>query len=137
MLLVQGLVLAGLATAGLSEDQSRLWPPGGAHVLMVRSTPATIGVAALRAALRQAADGEVRLGTGIRAADSTDASNFRQLPIEVMLPRTRRPYSTRRQWRAPTTLRCSPEAVGAVTVALSGALAKRGAGLAGGSYLAK
>jgi hypothetical protein len=39
VLLVQGLVLTGLGATGLVEGLSRPWPPGGAHVLMVRLTP--------------------------------------------------------------------------------------------------
>jgi FAD/FMN-containing dehydrogenase/Fe-S oxidoreductase len=39
-------------------------------------------------ALRERVDGEVRFDAGSRAAYSTDASNFRQVPIGVVLPRT-------------------------------------------------
>jgi FAD/FMN-containing dehydrogenase/Fe-S oxidoreductase len=38
--------------------------------------------------LRDRVDGEVRFDAGARAAYSTDASNFRQVPIGVVLPRT-------------------------------------------------
>ncbi len=38
--------------------------------------------------LRAAVDGEVRFDSGTRAAYSTDASNFRQVPIGVVIPRT-------------------------------------------------
>jgi FAD/FMN-containing dehydrogenase len=38
--------------------------------------------------LRQRVDGEVRFDAGFRAAYSTDASNYRQVPIGVVLPRT-------------------------------------------------
>jgi len=38
--------------------------------------------------LRERVDGEVRFDAGSRAAYSTDASNFRQVPIGVVLPRT-------------------------------------------------
>ncbi|GAB2718655.1 hypothetical protein GCM10027072_09480 [Streptomyces bullii] len=44
--------------------------------------------AALAEALRERVDGAVRFGAGSRAAYSTDASNFRQTPIGVVLPRT-------------------------------------------------
>ncbi|MFI1727977.1 FAD-binding and (Fe-S)-binding domain-containing protein [Streptomyces acidicola] len=47
----------------------------------VRETP-------LCAALRERVDGEVRFDAGSRAAYSTDASNFRQTPIGVVVPRT-------------------------------------------------
>ncbi|HEY2879097.1 FAD-binding and (Fe-S)-binding domain-containing protein [Nocardioides sp.] len=40
------------------------------------------------AALRERIDGEVRFDDGSRAAYSTDASNFRQVPIGVVVPRT-------------------------------------------------
>jgi FAD/FMN-containing dehydrogenase/Fe-S oxidoreductase len=38
--------------------------------------------------LRSVVDGEVRFDAGSRAAYSTDASNFRQVPIAVVVPRT-------------------------------------------------
>jgi FAD/FMN-containing dehydrogenase len=38
--------------------------------------------------LAEAVDGEVRFDAGTRAAYSTDASNFRQVPIGVVVPRT-------------------------------------------------
>ncbi|WP_427165691.1 FAD-binding and (Fe-S)-binding domain-containing protein [Streptomyces sp. C1-1] len=42
----------------------------------------------LEAALRDRVDGEVRFDAGSRAAYATDASNFRQTPIGVVVPRT-------------------------------------------------
>ena len=44
--------------------------------------------AGLEAALRNAVRGEVRFDAGARAAYSTDASNYRQVPIAVVLPRS-------------------------------------------------
>lgn len=44
--------------------------------------------AALEAALRAALQGEVRFDAGARAAYASDASNYRQVPIGVVLPRT-------------------------------------------------
>lgn len=38
--------------------------------------------------MRERVDGEVRFDEGTRAAYSTDASNFRQVPIGVVLPRS-------------------------------------------------
>jgi FAD/FMN-containing dehydrogenase len=38
--------------------------------------------------LRGRVDGEVRFDAGSRGAYSTDASNFRQVPIGVVVPRT-------------------------------------------------
>jgi FAD/FMN-containing dehydrogenase/Fe-S oxidoreductase len=43
---------------------------------------------AARAALTDRVDGEVRFDAGTRAAYSTDASNFRQVPLGVVLPRS-------------------------------------------------
>ncbi|HEY8300557.1 MAG TPA: FAD-binding and (Fe-S)-binding domain-containing protein [Jatrophihabitans sp.] len=45
-------------------------------------------VDALRRDLERRVDGEVRFDDGTRAAYSTDASNFRQVPIGVVVPRT-------------------------------------------------
>jgi FAD/FMN-containing dehydrogenase/Fe-S oxidoreductase len=44
--------------------------------------------AALERALRDRVDGEVRFDAGTRAAYSVDASNFRQVPIGVVVPRS-------------------------------------------------
>jgi FAD/FMN-containing dehydrogenase/Fe-S oxidoreductase len=43
---------------------------------------------ALERALRNKVDGEVRFDAGSRSAYSTDGSNFRQMPIGVVVPRT-------------------------------------------------
>jgi FAD/FMN-containing dehydrogenase/Fe-S oxidoreductase len=43
---------------------------------------------ALEQRLRETVDGEVRFDPGSRAAYSTDASNYRQVPIGVVIPRT-------------------------------------------------
>jgi FAD/FMN-containing dehydrogenase len=50
------------------------------------STP-TVDAAEMEAALRERVDGEVRFDAGSRAAYSTDASNFRQVPVGVVVPR--------------------------------------------------
>ncbi|UKD56542.1 FAD-binding oxidoreductase [Amycolatopsis sp. FU40] len=50
--------------------------------------PAEIDPEALAAALRERVEGEVRFDDGSRAAYSTDASNFRQVPIGVVVPRS-------------------------------------------------
>src|SRR5688500_5608360 len=42
----------------------------------------------LEAQLRRVVSGEVRFDQGMRAAYSADASNYRQVPIGVVLPRT-------------------------------------------------
>jgi FAD/FMN-containing dehydrogenase/Fe-S oxidoreductase len=56
----------------------------------VRRRPAgpEIDVDRLRRELAARVDGEVRFDAGTRAAYSTDGSNFRQVPIGVVLPRT-------------------------------------------------
>ncbi len=47
-----------------------------------------VDVAALEADLRAEVDGEVRFDASSRALYATDASNFRQVPIGVVVPRT-------------------------------------------------
>ena len=44
--------------------------------------------ASLERALRERVDGEVRFDAGSRGAYSTDASNYRQVPVGVVVPRT-------------------------------------------------
>ncbi len=61
---------------------ARLPPP------VKRSARDGVDVAALEAELSQRVDGEVRFDASARAAYSTDASNYRQVPIGVVLPRT-------------------------------------------------
>ena len=55
-----------------------------------RTTPASAPTAHAEviAALRERVDGEIRFDSGSRAAYSTDASNFRQVPIGVVIPRS-------------------------------------------------
>src|SRR3954452_14318069 len=50
-----------------------------------RSAPTT-GYAALEKALKSVVKGDVRFDAGARAAYSTDASNYRQVPIAVVCP---------------------------------------------------
>ncbi|MDF3287806.1 FAD-binding and (Fe-S)-binding domain-containing protein [Streptomyces silvisoli] len=52
------------------------------------SDPAVLDVAALERALRRRVDGEVRFDAGSRGAYATDGSNYRQVPIGVVVPRT-------------------------------------------------
>lgn len=47
-----------------------------------------VDAAALEVALREVVDGEVRFDDGSRATYATDASNYRQVPIGVVVPRT-------------------------------------------------
>src|SRR3954452_20513750 len=50
--------------------------------------PGALTFGALERDLRQRVDGEVRFDAGSRGAYSTDASNYRQVPIGVVVPRT-------------------------------------------------
>jgi hypothetical protein len=56
-------------------------------VLRRRGQPA-VDARALERDLRQRVDGQVRFDAGSRGAYSTDASNYRQVPIGVVVPRT-------------------------------------------------
>jgi FAD/FMN-containing dehydrogenase/Fe-S oxidoreductase len=56
--------------------------------VMRTSPPAGIDVLALERDLAVRVDGEVRFDPGSRGAYSTDASNYRQVPIGVVVPRT-------------------------------------------------
>lgn len=47
-----------------------------------------VDLAALERALRAEVDGEVRFDAGSRAAYATDGSNYRQVPLGVVVPRT-------------------------------------------------
>src|SRR5947199_10729334 len=64
---------------------------------------------ALAAALRKRIQGEVRFDNGSRAIYSTDASNYRQVPIGVVIPRTvddvLETLATARQFGAPILAR--------------------------------
>jgi FAD/FMN-containing dehydrogenase/Fe-S oxidoreductase len=57
-------------------------------VLRAPEPASGIDVAGLERDLAQAVDGEVRFDAGSRGAYSTDASNYRQTPIGVVVPRT-------------------------------------------------
>ncbi len=50
--------------------------------------PLRIDLPALEADLRSRVDGEVRFDAGSRGAYATDASNYRQVPIAVVVPKT-------------------------------------------------
>lgn len=61
-------------------------------MVMAASAPSgarnKMDTALLEAMLAERVDGEIRFDDGSRAAYSTDASNFRQVPIGVVIPRT-------------------------------------------------
>lgn len=50
--------------------------------------PSPLDVVGLEAALREAVDAEVRFDAGSRGAYATDGSNYRQVPIGVVVPRS-------------------------------------------------
>ena len=60
--------------------------PGPTPAPPLRATPRA--VSDLERVLRERVDAEVRFDAGTRGAYSTDASNFRQVPIGVVVPRT-------------------------------------------------
>ena len=59
-----------------------------AQPIRFRNEQAEVQTAALASALAAAIGGEVRFDAGSRAVYSADASNYRQIPIGVVLPRT-------------------------------------------------
>src|SRR3954453_15316291 len=67
----------------------RATAPGGLPMTTLQQhSDRTDRLSAAAEALRDRVDGEVRFDPGTRAAYSTDASNFRQLPLGVVLPHT-------------------------------------------------
>src|SRR4051794_28583070 len=67
----------------------RATAPGGLPMTTLQQhSDRTDRLSAAAEALRDQVDGEVRFDPGTRAAYSTDASNFRQLPLGVVLPHT-------------------------------------------------
>jgi len=62
-------------------------PPTPPRPDAVSGTTIGVNAAALASALRTRVRGEVRFDDGDRALYSTDASNYRQLPVGVILPR--------------------------------------------------
>ncbi|MGN6687998.1 MAG: FAD-binding and (Fe-S)-binding domain-containing protein [Actinomycetales bacterium] len=77
-----------MASIRAGEEQREVLPPPLLTAPRPEETTAGLDVAALERDLRTAVDGEVRFDAGSRAAYSTDASNFRQVPIAVVVPRT-------------------------------------------------
>ena len=55
--------------------------------VLARPAPTPVDVDALRRALESTVDGEVRFDPGSRATYATDGSNYRQVPIGVVIPR--------------------------------------------------
>src|SRR5438874_7000163 len=73
------------------------------------NTGANVDVDALEADLRNNIRGEVRFSNGDRALYSTDSSNYRQIPVGVLVPRDRSDVITSveicRKFGAPITCR--------------------------------
>src|SRR6185312_6070158 len=61
---------------------------GDQSVMQVMAPAADVDVAKLHAALDERVDGEVRFDPGTLGAYAQDASNYRQVPIGVVVPRT-------------------------------------------------
>jgi hypothetical protein len=59
--------------------------------------PSTKDIASLDRDLKRALEGEVRFDAGSRALYATDGSNYRQVPIGVVIPRGRVPPARRRR----------------------------------------
>jgi FAD/FMN-containing dehydrogenase/Fe-S oxidoreductase len=78
------LVIPGMGRSAIPVDRARREEePFGAH----RTLPPE-AARALAADLAQAVEGEVRFDAGARALYATDGSNYRQVPIGVVVPRT-------------------------------------------------
>ncbi|MEV4754269.1 FAD-binding and (Fe-S)-binding domain-containing protein [Micromonospora sp. NPDC049559] len=75
---------AGVATRHRDAGPVPLPDP----VVRAPAPASDVDLRALAAELRAAVDGEVRFDAGSRATYSTDASNYRQVPLGVVLPRT-------------------------------------------------
>ncbi|MGA8297923.1 MAG: hypothetical protein WB817_00495, partial [Terriglobales bacterium] len=56
-------------------------------MLDTKAPPAQLDAPALEAALRRHLRGEVRFDSSSRALYATDGSNYRQVPIGVVIPR--------------------------------------------------
>src|SRR5215475_841143 len=78
--------MASRNTASIPATDLRGSGTAGVAVDGYRAEPAA--VRQLERDLAEAVDGEVRFDAGARGAYSTDGSNFRQVPIGVVLPRT-------------------------------------------------
>src|ERR1700724_3832310 len=70
------------------SERTAAGPRSGPRASGRRAAPPSFaGATALAAELAGVVRGEVRFDSGSRALYSTDASNYRQLPIGVVLPR--------------------------------------------------
>ena len=75
------------ASPTATRSRSPSWPTGSRRWSEGRMARGE-GGGALEAELRSSLAGEVRFDAGTRALYATDASNYRQVPIGVVLPRT-------------------------------------------------
>ncbi|MBW3561777.1 MAG: FAD-binding oxidoreductase [Actinobacteria bacterium] len=62
--------------------------PATGHQGALSNAPLDLDAEGLASALRRTIEGEVRFSDGDRHLYSTDASNFRQIPVGVVIPRT-------------------------------------------------
>jgi FAD/FMN-containing dehydrogenase/Fe-S oxidoreductase len=93
--IAQGVAVSGGADPSQRDEVKRFDPVAFQNDRPVRKQIAhsdriqsiNVDAAALAAALRREIRGEVRFDDGSRALYSTDASNYRQVPIGVVLPR--------------------------------------------------
>jgi FAD/FMN-containing dehydrogenase/Fe-S oxidoreductase len=91
----QDLAVGGAAHPAESDEERRFPPMVFPHERPVRGRiehsdriqSLNVDAAALAAALRRELRGEVRFDDGTRALYATDASNYRQVPIGVVMPR--------------------------------------------------
>src|SRR5438105_1151285 len=71
----------------------------------VRSTSSNVDFRGLETELRRTIEGEVRFNAGSKALYATDGSNYRQVPIGVVIPKSRedalQPVATCRKFNAP------------------------------------
>jgi len=87
----------------------RAIPRSRGKIRSVAAVPEPRALQALERALRARLDGEVRFDDGSRALYSTDASNYRQVPLGVVLPAheadLQEAVALCRRWEAPIVMR--------------------------------
>jgi len=81
-------MLAGRAGSGSGMAETDIPDTEPRAASTVTASPDAAGVRRLERDLTGRVDGEVRFDAGTRGAYATDASNFRQVPIGVVLPRS-------------------------------------------------
>ena len=81
---ILGIASAVSSVGKFESIRSAFAPPGSR---LYAAPPPDVDVEGLAGALRRAVRGEVRFDDGSRALYATDASNYRQIPIGVVIPR--------------------------------------------------